>query len=107
MRDILAGTSKIPPKLFELFIQYFELSVKFLYHSASVFLIISMSAMRVNPSRLSIETLHLEPFAKPPMEPSDLITLWQGTLPIKGFLLRALPTALDAAGHPIFLATQP
>ena len=42
----------------------------------------------------------------PPKEPSDLITLWQGTLGAYGFLAHALATARADSGIFIALATS-
>ncbi|MDA9675240.1 hypothetical protein N9T60_00980 [Candidatus Actinomarina] len=40
----------------------------------------------------------------PPREPSDLITLWQGTSGAYGFWAHAFATALELFGFPIAIA---
>lgn len=60
--------------------------------------------MRSINSDLSSFLLWPTPFRNPPIEPSDLTTLWHGIVPMYGFLFNAFPTALQAFGRPIFAA---
>ena len=58
------------------------------------------------PSLLKALIFFFVPSLYPPIAPFERITRWHGIITGKGFLLRALPTALHAFGLPDSFATH-
>jgi hypothetical protein len=100
--------SKITSQVLEFLLDHPQIFFKLFYHSPPIISTVRGARQYLipGPSRLSIRLFASAPRAKPPIEPSERTTLWQGTAGAYGFLLSALPTARHARGRPILAATH-